>query len=79
MGSFFSLVTLGFMGAFFSAASIGLPDKTPLIHFSSKPALVTVKKSKGSDEVERQSLRALVESRCKSLFTEFRPLWWLFK
>ncbi|KAF9464677.1 AB-hydrolase YheT [Collybia nuda] len=79
MGSLFSLVALSFMGAFFSAASIGLPDKTPLIHFSPKPAVVTVRKSKNSNQVERQSLRTLVETKCKSLFTEFRPLWWLYK
>ncbi|GLB34977.1 putative alpha/beta hydrolase fold [Lyophyllum shimeji] len=72
------LVGLSFMGAFFSIASHGLPDRTPLIHFSPKPALVSVKKGKDSDETDEMSLRALVESRCQSLFTEFHPLWWLF-
>ncbi|KAF5381000.1 hypothetical protein D9615_003933 [Tricholomella constricta] len=78
MGSILSLVSLGFMGAFFSVASQGMPDRTPLIHFSPKPALVAVKKGKDSDETEQLSLRTLVESRCQSLFTEFHPLWWLF-
>ncbi|RDB21060.1 hypothetical protein Hypma_011583 [Hypsizygus marmoreus] len=42
------------------------------------PALVTVRKGNDSNETDEVSLRALVESRCKSLFTEFHPLWWLF-
>ncbi|KAG6911510.1 hypothetical protein DXG01_014584 [Tephrocybe rancida] len=78
MGSFLSVVTLSFMGAFLSVASHGIPDRTPLIHFSPKPAVFSVKKSKDSDETEQVSLRALVESRCQSLFTQFHPIWWLF-
>ncbi|KAG5643483.1 hypothetical protein DXG03_000871 [Asterophora parasitica] len=80
MGSIFSLVAgLGFMGALFSIASQALPDRAPLIHFSPKPALVNVKKGKDTDETQQTSLRELVETRCQSLFTEFKPLWWLFK
>jgi len=66
------------MGALFSIASHGMPDRTPLIHFSPKPAHVAVKKCKDTDETEQISLRTLVESRCQSLFTEFHPIWWLF-
>ncbi|KAG5353932.1 hypothetical protein C0989_011420 [Termitomyces sp. Mn162] len=77
MGSLFSLVGLGFMGALFSIASHGLPDKTPLIHFAPKPALLSARKSKDSDETEEISFRTLVESRCPSLFTQFHPIWWL--
>ncbi|KAG6866897.1 hypothetical protein C0991_003812 [Blastosporella zonata] len=78
MGALFSVVGLSFMGAFFSIASHGTSDRTPIIHFSPKPAVLAVKKSKGSDETEQISLRALVESRCQSLYTQFHPIWWLF-
>lgn len=79
MGSESLLGGLAVMGVLYTVASKGWPSRYPLIHFSSNPAVITVKKHKGSDEVERISLRTLVETRCKSLFTEFRPLWWLFK
>ncbi|KAG6818136.1 hypothetical protein H0H87_000041 [Tephrocybe sp. NHM501043] len=78
MGSLFSVVGLSVMGAFLSIASHGISDRTPLIHFSSKPAILAVKKSKDSNETEQVSLQALVETRCQSLFTEFHPIWWLF-
>ncbi|KAG6832398.1 hypothetical protein H0H92_002666 [Tricholoma furcatifolium] len=78
MGALFSVIGLGFMGAFFSIASHGTPERTPLIHFSTKPTVLSVKKSKDSNETEQVSFRTLVESRCKSLFTPFHPLWWLF-
>lgn len=79
MSSTFSLFNLAFMGAFLSIASHGFPDRTTLVHFASKPAMITVKKASDTDETEELSLRDLVETRCKSLFTDFRPLWWLFK
>ncbi|KAG6897797.1 hypothetical protein C0992_010873 [Termitomyces sp. T32_za158] len=62
MGALFSIVGLSCMGAFFSIASYGLPDKTPLIHFAPKPASLSVKKT-NSDETEQISFRTLVENR----------------
>lgn len=79
MGTLFSLVGLGCMGAFFTIASKGLPDNKPLIHFSTKPAAIPVRKEEGSDEVAQVSFRTLVETSCKSLYTEFKPIWWLPK
>ena len=77
-----SLTGLVSLGALLSAATIYLQDRSPTIHFSSKPTVLAIKKNdNGSDssEVEHKSLRHLVESRVPSLFTEFRPLWWLSK
>lgn len=79
MGGLFSLVSLGFMGAFLSVASSKYPNGHPEIHFPTKPALIAVRKHKDSDEIEHLSLRTLIETRCQSLFKEFKPLWWLFK
>jgi len=48
------------------------------IHFAPNPAVLPVrKKDEESKEVEHISIRTLVETRCKSLFIEFRPMWWL--
>ncbi|KAF8894594.1 AB-hydrolase YheT [Infundibulicybe gibba] len=78
MGSLFSIVGLSFMGAFFTLATKVYPDNSPIVRFSPDPAIITVRKSADSDETEQVSIRTLVETRCKSLFTEFRPIWWLF-
>ena len=57
-----------------------LSSQTPTIHFSPKPVVIAVRRDRKEDsDVEYKSLRKLVESRCSSLFTEFRPLWYLFK
>ncbi|KAF8163282.1 AB-hydrolase YheT [Crassisporium funariophilum] len=77
MGALVSLIGLGIMGGFFSFASSRYTDTYPIVHFPSKPADIPVRKD-NSDEIEYVSIRSLLETRCKSLFTEFRPLWWLF-
>jgi hypothetical protein len=63
------------MGAFLSTR----PASPTTVHFASKPAVLTVKKTENPDQVEQLSLRELLESRCTSLFTGFSPLWWLPK
>lgn len=85
MGSLFSLIGLSLMGAFFTITTSIVDDRSTLIHFSPEPAVVAVRKrnnnGKDTDEdngIEHVSLRHLVETRCQSLFTEFRPLWYLF-
>ncbi|KAF8968131.1 AB-hydrolase YheT [Flammula alnicola] len=50
-------------------------SRIPIVHFASNPALLQVN---SRNDVDHVSLKALVETRCKSLFSEFRPLWWLF-
>lgn len=52
-------------------------SKASLIHFSSKSARLRVRSDKNSDEVEHVSLQRLVETRCRSLFSPFKPVWWL--
>ncbi|KAJ7756513.1 Alpha/Beta hydrolase protein [Mycena maculata] len=47
--------------------------KTPTLHFGPEPAYVVLKSEKAS-----VSLRELVETRCRSLASKFRPVWWLF-
>ncbi|KDR81589.1 hypothetical protein GALMADRAFT_239633 [Galerina marginata CBS 339.88] len=66
------------MGAFFSIVRRSYADSDPIVHFATKPALLAVKKGDGGDEVEQVSIKVLLETRCKSLFIQFRPLWWLF-
>ncbi|OBZ75228.1 Abhydrolase domain-containing protein [Grifola frondosa] len=50
----------------------------PKLHYASSPATVSARSSPGSKDIQRVSLRALVEARCPSLFQNFRPAWWLF-
>jgi hypothetical protein len=61
--------------------SVQAPVITPTVHFAEKPALLSVQKNTETDgaEAELLSLRVLLETRCPSIFTEFKPLWWLFK
>jgi len=79
MGALLSIVTVAFMGAFFSFAHRVYGDNLPIVHFADKPATLPVKKRDGSDAIEHLSIKELLETRCASLFTGFRPLWWLFK
>jgi len=72
-----SLITLGIIGGIFSVASNYHSSSSPEIHFAPKPAILPVRKDKESNEIEYISIRTLLETRCKSLFTDFRPLWWL--
>lgn len=72
-----SLISLGLIGGIFTFASDYYSSSPPEIHFASDPAVLRVRKDKDSNEIEYVSIRTLLETRCKSLFTEFRPLWWL--
>ncbi|KAG6835448.1 hypothetical protein H0H93_001370 [Arthromyces matolae] len=81
MGALLSVVGLGFLAPFFTFvfSSDGTPDRNPIIHFAAKPAILTVKKGGEGDDLENLSFQTLVQTRCPSLYTKFRPLWWLFK
>ncbi|KZT05358.1 AB-hydrolase YheT [Laetiporus sulphureus 93-53] len=50
--------------------------RTRLYYYPASPVSVTVKDTGG--KVYSESLRTFVETRCPSLFREFRPVWWLF-
>jgi hypothetical protein len=85
MGALITVLGLSLLSAFLTI-SIGIgKGRTTVIHFSTKPAIVAVRKQgSGRDSgmdygIENTSLRKLVEDRCKSLFMDFRPLWYLFK
>jgi hypothetical protein len=56
----------------------GSPD-TPRMHFAPSPVYLSVRKSKGSAEAEKISLRDFMESKMPSLHLPFVPAWWLFK
>lgn len=89
MGAMFSLIGLSLISAFFTISSSVVNDKPTLIRFPSKPAVLAVKKRRNGDQkdagaaspedIEHVSLRHLVETRCQSLFQDFRPIWYLFK
>ena len=74
-----TLISIGLLG--FSAASrrFSSSSSSPEIHFGPNPAALPVRKNKESKEVEYISIRTLLETRCKSLYTDFHPLWWLSK
>ncbi|KAJ7172499.1 Alpha/Beta hydrolase protein [Mycena filopes] len=65
---------LGVIGTLFSVA--GRRKQSVLVHFPDKPASVDIRQADGSTGTE--SLQSLVESRCASLRSKFKPLWWLF-
>ncbi|KAJ7158691.1 AB-hydrolase YheT [Mycena filopes] len=48
------------------------PGRTPAVHFPPKTANVHLKSG------ETVSLQELVESRCTSLYSKYKPAWWLF-
>ncbi|KAF9480144.1 AB-hydrolase YheT [Pholiota conissans] len=77
MSALFSLAGLGALAFFITLATQMPVSKHPTIHFAAEPALLPVRKGKGSNEVEHISLRTLLETRCSSLFREFHELWWL--
>jgi hypothetical protein len=85
MGALFSVIGLSLMSAFLIILTSVGKDRTTLIRFASKPAVVTVRKqdsgkdSEADDGIENVTLQKLVENKCKCLFTDFRPLWYLFK
>lgn len=74
-----TLISLGIIGGILSVASRRYLNSTPEIHFAPNPAVLSVRKDEESKEVECISIRTLLETRCRSLFTDFRPLWWLPK
>jgi hypothetical protein len=75
-----TLIGLGILiGGIFSVASRRYSSSSPEIHFAPNPAVFPVRMNEESKEVEYISIRTLLETRCKSLFTEFHPLWWLSK
>jgi hypothetical protein len=53
------------------------PGKTPKLHFAPEPAHVFLQPENG--EKVSISLQELVQSRCQSLYSKFRPAPWLFK
>ncbi|KAI0374786.1 AB-hydrolase YheT [Pilatotrama ljubarskyi] len=63
------------MGAFFSLFSAAY--YIPKLYFGSVPATVAARSSGSSKAVERVTLRDFIQLRCPSLFTQFRPAWWL--
>jgi len=74
-----ALLVLAVMGAALSFATKAYSPEFPTVHFDSTPALLPVKKGKDEDEIEHVSIKTLLETRCPSLFTSFKPLWWLSK
>ncbi|CAL1704788.1 unnamed protein product [Somion occarium] len=64
MGSFFSFLTAAYY--------------VPKLYFASSPAVVAVRKTFNGKQVDRISLRDLVQARCPSLLSPFKPVWWLF-
>ncbi|KAJ7650200.1 AB-hydrolase YheT [Roridomyces roridus] len=53
-----------------------LTSTRPMIHFP-KDAL-HLRICKANAETEKVTLQGVIETRCKSLFTPYRPAWWLF-
>jgi len=81
MGALVSILCFAAMAGFLSLPFFTTVDNDqPDVHFDAKnPAQLDVLKSDDTDTLERVSLKTLLETRCKSLFTPFRPVWWLPK
>ncbi|KAK0459701.1 Alpha/Beta hydrolase protein [Desarmillaria tabescens] len=78
----YSLLTLPFLvglSAFFTAATQLFAPKarTPIVVFPHQPSHVVVKKGASSADGDKLSLKSLVLSRCRSLFSEYKSTWWL--
>ena len=74
------LVGLGILVMLLSAATFLAPRTAPTVRFGLKPAILEVKTRRDGDKwTERRSLQELLETRCQSLFSVFKPVWWLFK
>ncbi|KAI0637069.1 AB-hydrolase YheT [Trametes polyzona] len=63
------------MGVFFSLLSAAY--YMPKLYFGFVPATVAARSAKSSKAIERITLRDFIQTRCPSLFQEFRPAWWL--
>ena len=62
------------MGALFSFLSASY--YVPKLYFGT-PETVFVRPAASTKAIEKVTLRDFVQSRCPSLFQEFRPAWWL--
>lgn len=71
-----------------TSAMGSLPSRFPFgsgsrsrVTWPQKPAQVVVQRrgSLRDTEPEKISLRTLIETRCPSVLTPFKPAWWLFK
>ncbi|KAJ3571880.1 hypothetical protein NP233_g3452 [Leucocoprinus birnbaumii] len=65
------------MAAFFSFASSKYPSYNTTVNFPPKPITLTIRKDGDGNDIEKRSLRDLVEMKVTSIFRDFRPLWWL--
>jgi hypothetical protein len=81
MGALVSILSFAAMAGFLSFPFFtAVDDDQPDVHFNAKTsAQLDVLKRDDTDTLERVSFRTLLETRCKSLFTPFRPVWWLPK
>ena len=74
-----NLVGLGALAAAVTIAAHFPSGKHPVVHFPSNTALLSVRSEDSPGGIENVSLKKLLEIRCKSLFQEFKELWWLYK
>ena len=74
------LVGLGILPILLVMATFLASRTAPTVRFGLKPAILEVKTRKDGDKrTERLSLQELLKTRCQSLFSVFKPVWWLFK
>ncbi|TFK76467.1 AB-hydrolase YheT [Pluteus cervinus] len=72
-----SLYTIALLGAALTLLSFRNMSSQTTVQFGSQPAIISVKSSDESEELESASIRELVEAKCPSLFKPFKPVWWL--
>ena len=74
------LVGFGILAMVLAVTPFLASRAAPTVRFGLKPAILEVKTRKDGDKrTERLSLQELLETRCQSLFSVFKPVWWLFK
>jgi hypothetical protein len=74
------LVGSGILAMLLAVATFFASRTAPTVRFGLKPAILEVKtRNDGDKRTERHSLQELLKTRCQSLFSVFKPVWWLFK
>ncbi|KAI0941688.1 hypothetical protein AcW1_003506 [Taiwanofungus camphoratus] len=76
-----SLVISLLSAVYFLAKLVLLVSETyfsPKLYCPRSPVSLAVKPLPGSKEIQRETLRKFIRTRCPSLFRQYRPAWWLF-
>ncbi|KIL69730.1 hypothetical protein M378DRAFT_156964 [Amanita muscaria Koide BX008] len=72
-----ALVSAAVLSAFFIIAYSYMSTTTSIIRSAPKTVSLTVRKRGSNKQTEQASLLDLLRTRCPSIFSDFKPAWWL--